>query len=195
MDFILILVISLSQSERKKIKMGWHQRVFVLATTVFCFYFSLSNMFYYLKKYNIAKDLYPAYTLAYVHEITEAATADEMNEIADKILKYNKNISVAYSAKSRYYFYEGDILKMVAYKKKAIHYSKYDIEEYDDYYIMLSTARELYLRAGDTLSALYCEGKIDEIDKMLKELEKSTSSIAYKIDDKPSFELNVMREH
>ena len=160
----------------------------IVALTV-SIYFGFAEMLMYLKNYDMAAKIYPAYTSAYIQKISEADTVDEASAIADKIIRLNDSVSIAYSAKSRKAFADGDIQLMTEYKKKAISLAVYSIKEYREYREMLEIAEDLYLDAGDDSSAEYCRGCNKEIDAMLEKVKNNTSKLAYMIDDKPELEL------
>lgn len=160
-----------------------------IAISVVSIYFGFAEMLMYLKNYDMAAKIYPAYTSAYIQKISEADTVDEAGAIADKIVHLNDSVSIAYSAKSRKAFADGDIQLMTEYKKKAISLAVYSIEEYREYRKMLEIAEDLYLNAGDELSSEYCRRCNSEIESMLEKVKNNTSKLAYMIDDKPELEM------
>lgn len=160
-----------------------------IAALTVSIYFGSAEMLMYFKNYDMAAKIYPAYTSAYIQKISEADTVEEASAIADKIIRLNDSVSIAYSAKSRKAFADGDIQLMTEYKKKAISLAVYSIEEYREYRKMLEIAEDLYLNAGDELSAEYCSGCNKEIDAMLEKVKNNTSKLAYLIDDKPELEM------
>lgn len=183
--FVLILLSFGSDVPAVKIKKNaviYSAGIVVLTVSI---YFGSAEMLMYLKNYDMAAKIYPAYTSAYIQKISEADTVDEASAIADKIIRLNDSVSIAYSAKSRKAFADGDIQLMTEYKKKAISLAVYSIEEYREYREMLEIAEELYINAGDELSAEYCQRCNSEIESMLEKVKNNTSKLAYMIDDKP----------
>lgn len=163
--------------------------ILTVAVSVVALYFGLINVLFLLDKYEVIEKIYGKDTQSQIFLITEADNYDEIVVLADSITERNKYISIAYSAKSNYAYSEGDILKMIEEKEKAIAVSKYSIDEYNDYCTKLIGAVNAYNEIGDEESALYCAKKILEIKDDLAELEENTSSFAFKIQRKPSFEL------
>lgn len=131
----------------------------------------------------------PFHTLALEQSLTEAETAQDMKSIANRILELNENSTLAHSALANVRFSEGDIKRMMSEKELAIAYDRYTIDEYCDYIGKLYTAMQLYISAGDESSAQVCREKILAVPDMLKQLEEETDALAWKITDKPQFEL------
>ena len=121
--------------------------------------------------------------------LVKADNAEDMKNIADKIIKYDDYISIAYSAKARACFSEGDIPGMIDNKTKAIDRNKYSLVEYEDYIDMLAYSANLYIEAENYDSAQVCINKIKEIPAKLQAVKDGTSSLAYKIQDKPELDL------
>lgn len=187
--FVLILLSFGSDVPAVKIKKNaviYSAGIVILTVSI---YFGSAEMLMYLKNYDMATQIYPAYTSAYIQKISEADTVDEASAIADKIICLNDSVSIAYSAKSRKAFADGDIQLMTEYKKKAISLAVYSIEEYREYREMLEIAEDLYLNAGDELSAEYCQRCNSDIEVMLEKVKNNTSKLAYMIDDKPELEM------
>lgn len=59
------------------------------------------------------------------------------------------------------------------------------MDEYMDYASMLQVGMQLYTQNGDVKSAKICRDKLLGIPDMLKAVEKSTSPLAWKLDEKP----------
>lgn len=113
-------------------------------------------------------------------------STEEINKLADNILKQNKKVSLAYTAKALYYFDNADFENFILYKEEAIKHAPYEIEEYQDYYTKLNTALEY---THDKKDKEKIKSAITNIDTKLKQLENKTSSLAYLIDEKPIFEI------
>lgn len=152
-------------------------------------YFAIPSLLGFFREDRAAVKVYPAYTDSYVALIGKAENAEEMEKIADRILKYNDSVSIAYSAKARVSFSEGDVIKMIEYKEKAIDRNRYGITEYTDYMDMLAVCTNMYIDAGKYDSAKYCIDKIKEIPVRLEKVRNGTSALAYRIDDKPELDL------
>ena len=164
--------------------------IFCALCTAFCFYFGTASGLYYYNEYGLASSIYPAYTSAYIEEILRAESIDEMDMLANEIMKYNESVPIAYSIKGRAAFARGDVNNTIKYMRQAIFLSKYRIDEYRDYRDMLKYAIAAYENSGDTQSADYCRKYLEEIYATLKRVEQETSPLAWKISVKPILELD-----
>lgn len=152
-------------------------------------YFTTASLLFFFHNYSGAVSLYPAYTSAWQALLPQASTAEEMDDIADRILAVNKSVSLAWSAKARAAFSAGDFTTVIAAKEKAISLSRYELTEYLDYFYMLQEAEKLYTGAGDEGSARICREKLRSIPAMLDSVKKGSDPLAWEIDEKPSLEL------
>lgn len=155
-----------------------------------CLYFGIASFAYFVKDYNTAVSIYPAYTSAHLKLLTQEETADLVEERADKILSLNKEVSLAYSAKALCAFSQGDIQSMIEYKRIALEKAPYQIDEYEDYAKMLIIGYDLYIKNSDSASANYCKMELLNIQDLLNEVKAGTDPLAWKIDDKPQLELS-----
>ena len=162
--------------------------VFTIATLL-GIYFAIPSFLSYVHKDELALKVYPCFTKSHILMLSEADTAEAMDARADKVLEYNDSVSLAYSAKARASFSRGDVKEMIKYKTAAIERNKYSIIEYTDYIDMLGYCANLYIESGDYDSAQYCIDKIKEVPGMLENVRSNTSSLAYKIKDKPELDL------
>lgn len=149
----------------------------------------LASMLFYVGKSEAAVSIYPGYTEARVQLLTRAEDMDALGSQADKILWWNDCVSLAHSAKARVAFADGDFTEVIRQKQEAIALSRYDLEEYLEYFDMLCVGIQLYEEAGDAHSAAYCRERLFEVPDMLKEVLDGTSSLGWRIKDKPELEL------
>ncbi len=154
-------------------------------TCVLCLYAGLVSGLFFLKSYHTVLRLYPYYTAAWESVITEADTAESMDAIAEHILKTNKSVSLAWDAKARAAYANGDFAAVIEYKRRAIALQRYALDEYLDYFDMMEMGYALYTQAGDTGSAAYCLERLREIPEMLAQVREETSSLGWKIQNQP----------
>ena len=198
MQFISMSIIFMAvviNSTDSKIKVIKYNKVFAPAVVpasvlaVVSFYFGAASFFNYIKDYSQAVKIYPAYTEAQSVLLMNSSTNEEMDSIADSILKLNPDHALANDAKARIAFSNGDIVGMIGYKDKAIKYNKYELTEYLDYFDMLSYAISLYVNAGDFDSAQICIDRCLKLDEEMKTVKLHTSQLGMMIDDQPDLEL------
>ncbi len=188
----LILILSLDLGAEKVLAVKLNRKVLAAVCVLLAavsVYFGLINGLFLVGKYEAVDKIYGNDTQSKIFLMTDEKDYDEINEYAESILKSNKYVSVAYSAKANYYFKKGDIKSFIEYKEKAIDCSQYSIDEYNDYCGKLLSAVSLYLKSGDTESAQFCAEKIIGIEKSLLQVKAETDALAWKIKDKPELEL------
>lgn len=165
--------------------------VAVLAFTSILFMtVGVSDFFYIRNEPKQAVRFYGGNTMAGIALLEQAGDAEEMEQRAEAILENNRHVSVAYSAKARAAFSKGDVETFVQYKLIAIRLAPYQYEEYTDYLECLAFCAESYLREGDVESAAFCMKRAEEIPGMLKKVEERTSSLGWKIKDRPKVTLS-----
>ena len=108
---------------------------------------------------------------------------------ADEIIENNGKLAIAYDYKANLAFADGDFEKVIEYKKKAIECAPYSLDEYLDYLDKLFIGIELYINANDYSSAEYCIKEAKKVERLLENKKKETSSLAWKIQDKPQLDL------
>lgn len=187
--FILLSAIDLDEKKIKKIS---KQKILLSgAVIVGCvsLYFGTASALYYFKMYSAAISIYPGNTNAWMELLVEADDVESMENVANQILELNPSNSLANNAKARVAYSKGDFGSMINYKLQVIEYSKYNLEEYLDYFNMLYIGYQLYMENGDIESAKKCIDCIKTIPDMIDEVLEKTDSLAYKINDKPELEL------
>lgn len=187
----LILLTVIYCEEKKTYKNPKKTTMNIVAGILICFnlYFGCISGLYYLNQNTLVLTLYPYHTNSLIQLLTETKEAEEMDQLADRILRINEYSTLAYSAKARAAYSDGDFANVIVYKKKAIETAKYDLEEYLDYFNMLYIGYQLYSEKGDVNSAQVCIQCMLEIPEMIEDVLDNTDSLAYKIVDKPELEL------
>ena len=184
-DFILLLCMTGSSTEKELHVPKAAVYGLLPAAALIGLYFMIPTALYNAGIPSAAARVYPAYTLALEKLLIQAETEEEMELYADRILRLNPDFSLANSAKARLAYGQGDFDAMVRYKERAIRFSRYTPEEYEDYYEMLYRGYELYRQAGDEESAEYCLKKMQKISEMMEEVKEGTSFFGWRIKDKP----------
>lgn len=130
---------------------------------LFSLYIGVVSTLTYCGKNDMASAIYPWNTLSNIKLLVQAADKEEMEELADRILAQDDHIALAWDAKARVAYTNGDFGLVIAYKKQAISQAWYSLEEYTDYFEMLKIGVELYQKAGDNDSAETCLREIFSI--------------------------------
>lgn len=150
----------------------------------------LSDFQYTSGDYEKSVRTYSGNTLAKVALLRETDSKDEMRALAEDMIADNAYIAVAYSARARAEFSEGDIGSFIEDKLKAIELAPYQYEEYTDYLEILAYCQNEYIKDGKLEDAQICAERAAEIPVMLKELQEKTSPLGWKIDDRPQVTLS-----
>lgn len=189
MVYILFIGFDDGKEFRLKNSLGIFKATFPITLTISA-YMAVSLGAAVLGSVSLANTLYPWNTDVNTVMLANETDAEKMNERADKILAQNEYVTLAYSAKSAYYYTNGDFANMIAYKERAINNSPLVGEEYEDYIKMLLIGEELYIQAGDASSAEFCHKKIVNVIGRFNRIEENLSELGKKIDDKPKTEFS-----
>ena len=186
--FILLLCLTEDVTEKT---IHIHRGVTFAAVVMgcLCLYFGTVSGLYYTGKIETCAKLYPYHTQANSMLLQQAETAEEMDVFAQQVLKVNPSSSLAWSAKARAAYANGNFEWVIQYKEKAISLARYAKEEYLDYFEMLWVGYQLYLQNGDVASAEVCRQKLLIIPQMMEDVLASTSERAWRITDKPDLVL------
>lgn len=194
MCFVLLLFLDIRNVKRIKIsiltKIAAGLSMIVIA--VLSVIAGASDYFYIKGEPEQAIRFYGGNMMAKIELLNMSEGPEEMEKRADSILEGNSHVSVAYSAKARAAFSQGDVEAFVRYKLTAIRLAPYQYEEYVDYLNSLAYCAELYKQANDMDSARFCAERAAEIPHMLENVKEGTSRLGWKINDQP--EVTLSRE-
>lgn len=160
--------------------------------TIIYLYFGICTLFQYINKSELAIKMYPIYTEANLNVMNDKVEYDieYANKVASKILETNENSKSVYDVKALYYMEQGSWRLMVKNKQKSIEIGKYDIENYEEYVFMLSGAIDYYANSNDLKETEKYMKLVIEVPSKLENIKDETSSLAYRLKDKPNFELS-----
>ena len=187
---LLVITMDIKTGNRVELKIFkplYVSGVIVLAAV--CTYIGCSQAISRFGNASVASKMYPWNTQNDIVIMTSVSSPEEMNKMADRILERNKYVTVAYSAKARYAYSQGDFANMIKYKKKAINTAVFAYDEYEDFCYMLINGIYLYEKSGDNYSAnVCCKELIAVIDDLQKNTER-LSELGRMIDDQPKTQL------
>lgn len=151
----------------------------------------LGNMFYEFENYATSVLVYPWSIRAQERYLLAANTEKEYEERAKRALELYAEDAPALDVMALCEAERGNYLKVEEYKHHSLLVQKYRTECYDDYIMMMDTGAQQYKETGDEAAYKKCVEAILSTPKMLEKVKENTSSLAYKINDKPSFELSA----
>lgn len=188
-EFVLLLALDWESGTAHRVgkKIPWLAMDVILAGI--SLWLGIALGLYRFGKYEAAVKVYPDCTAAWISMLAQNRDVDKMEQLADEILIRNESVSLAYSAKARAAYARGDFANMIEYKQKAISCSRYELEEYLDYFDMLYVGIRLYTENNDPESAEFCRQCLIEIPDRMERVLENTDEISWKIRDKPELTL------
>lgn len=187
--FVLILTLNFEFVNLKRIKVN---KITVIVVSgfliVISLYFAVVNFLFLNSDFKAVERIYGRDTISKMY-LLQTEEGSEANDYADYIIENNGCLAIAYNYKAEKAFSNGDFEKVIEYKTKAIECARYDLYEYIDFLDKLSVGISLYIEADDSTSAKICIKEAKLVSKKLSVLKEVTSSLAWKIQDKPQLEL------
>ncbi len=135
--------------------------------------------------YDAVRVLYNHDTVGDIELLKELEDPAEADEVADRILRRNSHVSVAYSVKARAAYAKGDFAKVIEYKNKTIEAAPFSHVEYWEYGRMLVNGIKLYEQAGDRASADICKKELLKLAEKLPAQQARLSAYGASIDTQP----------
>ncbi|MEE0945610.1 MAG: O-antigen ligase family protein [Acutalibacteraceae bacterium] len=135
--------------------------------------------------YKTGLSLYPANTKALTNLLLACDDINEQYEIGNEILKYNEYVTVAYSARARYFYSKGDFASVIENKNEIFKKTQFACDEYKEYCYMLINGISMYSEKSDSYSARIC---VNELIMAYEELSNMNDKLSYFgkiIKDKP----------
>ena len=192
MGFVLILFLDVRNVREYRVPVltGTVTGIAGLAAVILSLLGGASDFLYTSGKPEEALRVYSGNTLAEISVLTDADTAERMRDTADSLLERNRSLSVAYSARARAAFSEGDVRGFIEDKMEAIRLAPYQYEEYTDYLEILAYCESMYLNEGNKEDAKICAQRAAEIPEMLDSVKEKTSWLGWQIADRPQVTLS-----
>lgn len=189
MFFILLLFLNYNDGKQLELKKG---AVFVFSfviTGLLSLYFAVALGLAHFGFNQAADSMFPGNTQNKVDLLIAEDDIVTQNEIADRIISQNEYVQIAYSAKARYAFSQGDFESLISYKNKIFQIAPFSYDEYEDYFYMLIQGIQLYKQAGDEYSTEVCEQQLLKTADRLDRLDDKLSNLGRKIVDQPKTDL------
>lgn len=189
MFFILLLFLNYNDGKQFELKKG---AVFVFSfviTGLLSLYFAVALGLAHFGFNQAADSMFPGNTRNKVDLLIAEDDIVAQNEIADRIISQNEYVQIAYSAKARYAFSQGDFESLISYKNKIFQIAPFSYDEYEDYCYMLIQGIQLYKQAGDEYSTEVCEQQLLKTADRLDRLDDKLSNLGRKIVDQPKTDL------
>lgn len=189
MFFILLLFLNYNDGKQFELK---KEAVFVFSfviTGLLSLYFAVALGLAHFGFNQAADSMFPGNTQNKVDLLIAEDDIVAQNAIADRIISQNEYVQIAYSAKARYAFSQGDFESLISYKNKIFQIAPFSYDEYEDYCYMLIQGIQLYKQAGDEYSTEVCEQQLLKTADRLDRLDDKLSNLGRKIVDQPKTDL------
>lgn len=187
--FVLILTLDFNFAKTKKLKvLKIPSLIISVLLMIIVGYFAIVNLLFLNNDFKRVEKVYGNDTQSKMY-LLQTAEGSEAYAYADYIIKNNGCLAIAYDYKANMAFEKGDFENVIKYKTKAIECARYDLDEYIDYLDKLSVGISLYKKSGDREGARVCVKEAKWVSKQLRLLKDETSSLAWKIQDKPQLDL------
>lgn len=152
-------------------------------------YLGLSLTLYQMSQYETSYKLYPGNTQTASVVLMRTDDLESANSIAERIIKRNEYVTLAYSVKARYAYSQGDFGSLIQYKNYIFETAPFAYEEYEEYCYMLLNGIGLYTKNGDMESADICKQELIAVREKLNGLANRLSDLGKMIKDQPQTKL------
>lgn len=193
---VLILVINSGKSDIEKSIFLNGQRMgkvffswMIGICSILFLYMGIANRAEETGNHTLAVKIYPWNTESLTNLMLSSKTVEEVEQYADRILKQNEYSYAAYNMKAIVALEQENYKDMIAYKKKALSITKYEIAEYQDYIVMLKKAIDDSIVRNDAESYQTYVKELLAIPMQLETIEENTHWLAWKLRDVPDLTL------
>lgn len=186
MYFVLLLFLDYDSGKQFEFKNG--RAIFQLllaAAGLLSLYFAVALGLAYFGFVTAADSMFSGNTQNKIELLIAQDNIEEQNAVADRIISQNEYVQIAYSAKARYSYSQGDFESLINYKKHIFTIAPFSYDEYEDYCYMLMQGFQLYGQIGDEHSIEVCQKELIKTKQRLDKLNDRLSVLGKKIDDQP----------
>lgn len=147
-------------------------------------YFTIQSLLMHTGSYKNALAMYPYDTQAKEALLKEEKDKDNAVAQAAEILELDSYSADSYNVLAYSALMDGNYKEAIDYKLKVVEIKKYNMTEYSDFIDML----EIIQKSDDSeYTNILCRKGQEKLEQLLEDTEENTSSIAYKLRDKPAF--------
>ncbi len=189
--FMLLAALVFTEGE-KKIAISNKAAAAGLGAALCCLslWFGLSQGLYHFKRCEAAERVYPGNTFAAVAVMHSGSGSPAGKTRAETIVRRNPLVAAAWGELALQAQAAGDYEEMCRCKRLQLECAPYDTALYDEYCRMLALSYGAAAIREDTAAMALCRSEMLGIPALLHAVEEKTDPLAYKIDDRPSFELS-----
>ncbi len=160
-----------------------------ILASLLCIYFGIMLSLARFGRRDVAHRMYPVHTQNEIQLLIKEENIEKADKRADEILSRNKYAMIAYSAKARKAYSDGNFSQVITYKRKIFEKAPFAYEEYEEYAYMLITGIRLYQQAGDTESVQICREELQVVGDRVHNMRRKLSYLGTRIKDQPETQL------
>ena len=150
-------------------------------------YISIPTIATYQGNYQLAAKVYPWDTEANLHLLSESDDIDEVEQLANQILRQNDTCALAYYAKAYAAYCRDDYREVIEFQRKCIARDYFNYEEYLNYACMLYDGIQA---ADDEMTQEQCRAELRNIPNLLEQARQRVSFLGARIKDQPKLEVD-----
>lgn len=169
-------------------KTGVLRGICILASLL-CIYFGIMLSLARFGRRDVAHRMYPVHTQNEIQLLIKEENIEKADKRADEILSRNEYAMIAYSAKARKAYSDGNFSQVITYKRKIFEKAPFAYEEYEEYAYMLITGIRLYQQAGDSESVQICREELQMVGDRVHNMRRKLSYLGTRIKDQPETQL------
>ena len=149
----------------------------------------LGDTLFYVKEYKTAIEIIPFHSDALQEVLYSTSAKDEQLEYANKVLKYNQNVSGAYEALRNKALEDNKFDEAISNEEKRLSLNKYKIDNYLSYTSLLTEAINYYNNNNEPEKAIDCVKKIVNIETSINNVLSNTNPLCFKTIHTPELDI------
>lgn len=146
---------------------------------------------YYNENAELALQWYPWHTEAKLLLLSDSEDLEEVERLAEDIMKQNDTCALAYYAKAMVAYCEDDYEKVIQYQKGAIERNYFSYEEYMNYAVMLYDG---VMMSDNQEVREQCISELNSIPQYMEMAMERLSTMGGMINDQPNLYMDEMLE-
>ena len=191
--FVMLLFLDYRNVTRQKVEMLTDvcSVVIGLVITAGTAVYGISMFNYNMGHYEMAYTIGKFNTMAQVRYLETEEDIDKARDVAQSVIDKNKHMDIAYNTMARYYLTDNDVENFILNELKCIELAPYNHDYYVEFADYLFQSCDIYIKNSQADSAKICYAQLKSIPDKFTKLSEKTSSLAWKINDIPTFGMPV----
>lgn len=193
MLFVMLLFLDYRNVKRQNVSAVTYicSAIIGLITAAGAVVYGISMICYNTGHYEYAYTVGKFNTMALVRQLGITDDIEKEKDLAQSVIEKNKHMDMAYNAMARYYLTNNDVENFILYELKCIELAPYNHDYYVEFADYLLQSCDIYIKNSQADSAKICYAQLKSIPDKFTQLSDKTSSLAWKINDIPTFGMPV----